>query len=308
MKPIRLVFLLLFFTFCGCEDILFEKNISNETVILTAPFDSAQFTSTSITFSWNSVEGANQYKIQIARPNFENPLEIVVDETISETFSTQQLNIGTYQWRVSALNDSYQTSYTTRTIHVTSNDDFQDNNVNLLSPVQQFITNTPLQTLSWQPVLDAVSYQIQIENASNAIILDQSIVGTSFNYTFAEGVYQWRVRASNGVLSTLYSTRTIQIDTTIPNTPQLSMPQNNSILTTQEVTFAWTRTPISGSNEVDVVKIFSDSNLTNLVEEAETSSPFNTTLDNGVYYWVVIAKDAAGNISTQSSTFSFTIN
>ncbi len=292
----------------SCEEILLENDISDKTVSLVAPFNDATFTSTGITFSWEPVEDADEYRIQIARPNFENPLEIVVDELTEETFSTQQLNIGTYQWRVKAVNSAYETAYTTRTINVISNDDFQNNTVILSSPATNLITNTNVQNLNWQPVIGAVSYQLQVTNASNVLVLDQTLTSSNYNYTFVDGNFQWRVRASNGTLQTLFSSRSILVDTTAPNTPVLSLPANNSTIVENDVTFSWTRTPINGSNENDTIKIYSDSGLTNLIEESQTTSPFTTNLDDGTYYWIVVATDEAGNVGTQSTTFKVTIN
>ncbi|WP_415061084.1 Ig-like domain-containing protein [Flavobacterium sp.] len=308
IKPFRFILFFLLVTCFSCEEILLESDISDQTVTLVAPSNEATFTSTGITFSWEAVEDADEYRIQIARPNFENPLEIVVDELTEETFSTQQLNIGTYQWRVKAINSAYETAFTTRTINVISNEDFQNNTVILSSPVSNLITNTNVQNLSWQPVIGAVSYELQITNSSNVFILDQTLTNTNYNYTFADGSFEWRVRASNGTLQTLFSSRSILVDTTAPNTPVLSLPANNSTIVENDVTFSWTRTAINGSNENDTIKIYSDIGLTNLIEESQNTSPFTTNLDDGTYYWIVIASDEAGNTSSQSTTFKVTIN
>lgn len=302
-------YLLLTLAFCSfsCAEVIFEEDISDKTVTLMAPFDTASFTSTGINFSWEAVEFADQYRIQIARPNFEFPLEIVVDQTIEETTLSQQLNVGEYQWRVKALNSGYETVYSTRSFTIVSNEDFQNNIVVLLTPADNLVTNTQLHNLSWQPVIGAVSYQLQVVNSSDVVVNDQTLTNATTNFLFPEGSFQWRVRASNGTQQTLFSTRSILIDTTPPNTPTLSLPANNSTITENEVTFTWSRVAMEGSAESDTIKIYSDSGLTNLVEESETSSPFTTTLENGTYYWVVAATDEAGNTGTQSTTFTLTI-
>jgi hypothetical protein len=162
--------------------------------------------------------------------------------------------------------------------------------------------------LSWQPVIGAIAYQVQVVNSSNVVINDQTLTNANTNFLFPQGSIQWRVKASNGSLQTLYSTRSILVDTTPPNTPTLSMPANNSTITENEVTFTWSRAAVAGSAESDTIKIYSDSGLTNLVEETETTSPYATTLVNGTYYWVVVASDEAGNTGTQSTTFTMIIN
>lgn len=309
IKTLKIILpLLIFSSLFSCSEIVMEKDISDKTVELVAPVNNAQFVSTGVTFTWNGVENATQYQIQIAKPNFTNPLQIVLDTTITATSFTQQLAIGQYEWRVRALNSSYNTPFTTRTITIASNDDFQSNTVVLIAPTNNLITNTAAQTLSWQSVIGATSYQIQVFDSTNTIVLDQNTSSTTYNYTFAEGSYQWKVRASNGTDNTLYSARSILVDVTAPNTPTLVTPTNTSSTTATDISFSWNRTPIAGSTEKDHIYIYSDSGLTNLVYESDAISPYSKTLTSGTYYWRVKSSDSAGNIAAASNTFSFTIN
>jgi hypothetical protein len=308
-KLLSLLCLSLFFI--ACEDIVLEDDITDETVVLLAPANDAQFYSTSITFTWDPIENGSQYRIQIAWPNFENPMQIVSDQVVDTTSFTTQLNLGQYQWRVQGINSSYSTAFSTRSFTVVSNEDFQNNSVALQSPSDNSLTNVPVQNFSWQSVLGATGYHIQIINTDdNSLVTEQDVTSISYNYTFAtDGSFLWKVRATNGQQNTLYATRTIAIDSTPPNTPVLTAPANQSNSSSNEVTFQWTREPIAGSTEKDSIYIFNDSNLTDLEYENEESSPYTTTsLSDGTYYWYVKSFDAAGNTSQQSSVFSFTLN
>lgn len=311
MKLVKIKLLLLLgmaLILFSCSEIINEKDISDKSVELVAPTNNAQFISTGITFTWNSVDNASGYQLQIARPNFTSPLEIVLDTTISTTTFTTQLAIGQYQWRVRAINSAYQTAFSTRTITIASNDDFQNNTVLLISPTNNLISNTATQNLTWQSVIGATSYQLQVFDSTNTIILDQNMSETNYNYTFQEGSYQWKVRATNGTESTLYSSRSILVDLTAPNTPTLLSPANASATTTTDISFSWNRTAIAGSTEKDHIYIYSDSALNNLVFESDVTSPYTKTLTSGTYYWRVKSSDSAGNIGTNSATFSFIIN
>lgn len=303
-----ILFLVSILFFCSCSEIVEEKDLAEKTVNLVAPVNNAQFFSSGVTFSWEALKGATQYQIQIAKPNFSNPLQIVIDSNINTNSFTQQLPIGDYEWRVKALNNSSSTNYTTRFIAVISNADFQSNTVILSSPANNLITNTAAQFLSWQSILGATNYQIQVYNASNTLVLDQSTTTNSYNYTFPVGDFQWRVRASNGTQQTLYSSRSILVDVTAPNTPILNSPANSSTTTASSITFEWSRVPIVGSAEKDAISIYSNSALTTLVSTTETTSPYTTTLAAGTYYWRVKSTDTAGNIGSNSLVFSFTIN
>ncbi|KAF2518528.1 hypothetical protein E0W68_09405 [Flavobacterium salilacus subsp. salilacus] len=294
----------------SCEEILLEDDISDETVLLIAPADNAQFFSTSITFTWGAIENGTEYRIQIAKPDFNNPLQIIADSVVDTTSFTTQLGIGNYQWRVQGVNSGYETAFSTRSLTVVSNEDFQSNTVALTSPANNIITNTATQNLVWQSVLGATQYNLQILDSNNNLVDEQDVTATSVSYTFSDGSYQWRVRATNGEQNTLYSSRNILIDTTVPNTPILNTPANSGNTSDNDITFSWSRTAIAGSAETDVIYIYNNSSLTDpAVYEGEETSPYTTsTLSNGTYYWYVKAFDEAGNESQQSSVFSFTIN
>lgn len=308
MKKVVIIFIFGLF-FSGCEEILLEDDISQETVTILAPANNSQFFSTSVTFSWSEVQYATKYRIQIAKPNFANATEIILDAEVEVTTLTQQLNIGEYEWRVKAVNSSYETSYSTRSFDVISNDNFANNVVVLNNPVNNLITNVANQSFSWQNIIGATSYQFQIVNNSNAIVVDESLTTNSYNHAFIDGTYTWMVRASNGADNTLYTSRPILIDTVVPNTPSLVSPANASTTTETNVTFTYNRAAIQGSTEFDSLYIYSNNTLTTLVAKDRVVSPHSETISNaGTYYWKMKSFDEAGNISGQSPVFSFTAN
>lgn len=299
---------ILFLSLFSCAEILLEKDISKEVEVLVAPANNAQFFSTGVTFTWESVTDASKYQLQIAKPNFANPMQIVLDTIVPTTSFTQQLLVGDYEWRVRAVNSAFSTLYATRLVSVVSDVNFQDNTVVLNTPANNLITKTPLQNLSWQPIIGATNYQVQIYDRNNTIISDQTIATTNLNYTFTEGNYFWKVRASNGTQQTLYASRSVLVDTTVPNTAVLSSPANASTSTNTNPSFQWSRVPIAGSTEKDSIYIYTDLALTVLQLKNESSSPFTTTLNQGTYYWFVKSFDQAGNVGVASTVFSFTVN
>ena len=308
MKPIYSFFILLF-ALCACEEILLEDDISGETVYLLAPYDGAVFTSTGVTFSWNSIDNVSRYRLQIARPDFENPLELLTDVVVDTTSFTTQLNIGTYQWRVQGVNSGYTTPFSTRSFTIQSNEDFQNNTVSLSAPVNNLLTTVASQQLQWQPVIGATAYEIRIVRESDdTVIAEETTTETFFPYAFPEGGYQWMVRASNGSVYTLYSSRNLFVDSIPPDEPVLSLPSDQQTLSESEVTFQWSRQPVAGSTEVDSLYIYQDSGLSLLEYKDEQSSPYAHTLDQGTYYWYVRAFDTAGNVGEQSEVFSFTVD
>ncbi|AWI25281.1 hypothetical protein [Flavobacterium pallidum] len=292
----------------SCSEIIMEEDISDSEITLVAPGDNTQFNSTGITFSWNAVNKASGYQLEIAKPNFTDPLQIVLDTTVTNTSFTQQLVIGHYQWRVRAVNSAYHTNYATRSFEIVSNDNFQDNAVALSSPSNNLVTNASNQNLTWQPILGSMNYQVQVYDNSNTILLDQTTANTNYAFTFPEGSFNWKVRASNGAENTLYSSRAIMVDLTPPATPVLVKPENADPSQEPEVSFEWNSAFSGGSAEKDSIYIYTNAAQTLLQSKTQSASPYVLTLPSGTYYWKVKSFDAAGNVSNSSSAFSFTVN
>jgi PhoPQ-activated pathogenicity-related protein len=109
-KPFFFILLILFFTAC---EVLFVEDISNDVVRTLAPLENSEVTSGTVSFSWQLIDEADSYQIQIATPTFQNANQIVLD-SISEANSVQKnLEAGEYQWRIKAINAEYETNYTT---------------------------------------------------------------------------------------------------------------------------------------------------------------------------------------------------
>jgi hypothetical protein len=308
MKKILLL-LLVSFSLFSCDEILMEDDISGETLTLVAPSDAIELTSTSLRLSWNAIKNGSQYRVQIARPNFDSPAELIADEVVDTTFYAVQLNVGEYEWRVKGVNSAYETPYTTRKFKIVSNDDFQNNVVSLNSPQDNLVTNIALQNLSWAHVLGSTSYHMRVLTLNgSSVVFEQEVTDEFINYSFPEGSFTWQVMASNSSQNTLYTSRNIITDYTAPHTPVPVMPANQSYLNAESVTFTWNRQAAGGSIETDSIYIYSNSNLTSLYYKGQHTTPYTPSLPRGVYYWYLKSFDAAGNVSQQSTKFSFTAN
>lgn len=107
--------IILLISILSCEDILNEQNITNDNINLLAPTESVILkTGTTIAFNWEALNGATDYKLQIATPNFNNANQILKDTLLqNNNFSIDSLPINSYEWRVNALNSVYETTFTT---------------------------------------------------------------------------------------------------------------------------------------------------------------------------------------------------
>ena len=109
---------LILFLLWNCEEIILEEDISQEMVRVLAPTDNSVFSITTINFSWEPVEFADKYQLQIAVPNFQEALQIVEDTLVTQSNFTKSLNPQNYEWRVRALNSAYETIYTTQAFRI----------------------------------------------------------------------------------------------------------------------------------------------------------------------------------------------
>ncbi len=305
-----MVFFVVFFTFLSCEEVLIEEDLSDKTIVIIAPVDSTAVRNTSVTFSWEEVGQATSYRLQVAQPSFENASQIVLDTSVTATNFNTNLIRNEYQWRVRAQNSGSATPYVTAGFTIIENEDFSAIEVILESPVDNEITNmdTGIE-LKWQFVTDATLYRVQLLDNSNQVIQEETTTETTVSLLFPEGVSKWQVRAENNTQSTLYTTRTLTIDSKAPNKPIPTAPVNNTTQTETTATFSWTREVVEGATEFDSIYIYEDEQLTQLVTKDQVISPSEISLDaSTTYYWFLRAFDRADNKSDSSDVSSFTIN
>ncbi len=100
--------------FCMLNTVNLSDNIlTNKVVTLNAPFDGLESTNTEVTFWWNTVPGAESYEFQLVKPDFSQIEVLVKDTVIANNQITIQLQKGSYQWRVKAINSISESQYST---------------------------------------------------------------------------------------------------------------------------------------------------------------------------------------------------
>ena len=111
----KLITILILISLMSCEEIINEQNITTGTLNLLAPTENVVLkTGAIITFNWETLNGASDYQLQIAEPNFSNATQLIRDTLIQRAdFSIDSLKTSHYEWRVKALNSAYETGYTT---------------------------------------------------------------------------------------------------------------------------------------------------------------------------------------------------
>ncbi len=306
----KLLYIVLFTSiFIGCEEAFIEEDLSDATIKIIAPKDGSQIEDASINFSWEAVDQATSYRLQVARPNFENAAQIVEDTTVTSTNFKTNLTKNSYEWRVRAQNSGSETVYEMAQFTVIETSDFTSREVLLTAPENELATNTAEITMEWTAIEGAITFRVQLLGADDEILQEETTSETSLTLTFPEGTTKWQVRAENATQNTLYTQRSLTVDTMKPNTPTATAPANNAVLNDTAVSFAWNREVVEGTSEIDSIYIFEDQSLTQLVTKNQVTSPTEITLETSkTYYWFVKAFDEAKNESDASTTQNFTIN
>jgi len=292
----------------SCSDIV-EQNLSKSSMTGLAPANNTLSTSLNQSFRWDIVTGAINYNLQIAQPNFGNPVTYVLDTNVSKNTFSFALTPGTFQWRVRAQNGGSYSSYVTCNLTIDSSLNIHNQTVLLSSPANNVYVNTFTNTFSWQTLANVQVYLFQIDSAG-VISTTKSVSGTSTVYAFrAQGTYTWMVTGDNSVSTSEPSLAyTITVDTTSPLVPIPVFPIADTI-TAAPIPLKWnTQTSSSPFGETDFceLQISTDSTFSIISTKDTTMSvtanpmiyKFYGAVIKQKYFWRVRALDNATNASS----------
>lgn len=104
--------------FISCDEI-FEKDISAISVNVISPGQNWSLNDSLVLFWWDTISGVNQYKLQIVKPNYNEPQEIMLDTLMMNNKISVSLDTGNYQFKVVGSNYSYMTLDTIYNLNIT---------------------------------------------------------------------------------------------------------------------------------------------------------------------------------------------
>jgi hypothetical protein len=179
-------------------------------------------------------------------------------------------------------------------------------------------------TYTWDTVLGATNYTIQVSKFSNftSTVMNVTTTGSSYIHTAdlaANTVYYWRVRANGANGPSPYSAVRAFTTGNPPSIPLLSSPVNNVLLNSTTVLFNWGNSKVPQGTalfdhyqiQVSTSKAFASI----LVDESTDAGDVNDSeylstseLSDGItYYWRVRSWNDAGDFSTCSAVRSVRI-
>ena len=302
------------FSSASTFELRLPADISKNILKLLSPSDGSISIEKEVAFWWERIEGATNYNLQVVQPSFSAPVKLVYDHLLDSNSLKLKLTAGDYQWRVKAVNNAYETVFSTASFSV-YNSDLTEKKVTLLSPLYEEITNKSSIKFSWENICDNASYHLIIKKGSwesGVVVQEINTNKTSFEHQFNDGTYNWGVKATdtfNGS-ETEYSTREFTVDLTAPEMPQLKLPSNN--LATEEllIEFSWEPADATDSELTYTIEMYEVYNNAVVQMSSKTTKQKSVSYNfdkAGKYKWRVYATDKAGNISTFSEYRFFEI-
>lgn len=307
--------LIAFFAFCilftNCDEV-FDKDIESDKVQLYSPANNITIAANKVVFKWNALDGAVKYRLQVVSPSFSSISNVLTDTIITSTQFSLVLKKGTYQWTVTAINNTAKAYSDTLSLSIIQTADLTNSTITNTYP--SGVISYAANSFNWDVLYGSKSYIISIwkNQFQTGTLIDKDTVTTnSFttSKTLTDGTYVWAVKAINDSTETQYTKTTITIDTSIPNTPVLTSPDDATSITTTSITLKWTSGTdlVAGTTRTDSLYIANNSNFTDAtVKLVAGGSSTETITEAGTYYWSVKTVDAAGNLSQRSLIRSFT--
>ena len=299
----------------SCDDIL-EEDITDDMVQIASPMNNSIIESNVVNFRWNTIGGADKYRIQV----YGNNQSMVVDTLVNPSSFAYPMRGGEYSWRIRGENSAYQSSYSfPSNFKVIESDDLGNQQMILVRPLSASYLNTADIVCIWETLNVAESYEFELINQSTGTTYSKlDIASNSFTLPVTElaldAKYTWKVRARNASSVTLYSSRDFWIDRVRPNQPQNILPANNlRASANSQIDFSWTMPPDSGEVQSPIrsytIEIARDSNFSSS-QISNTANPSFQQIftETGDYFWRIKATDAANNTSTYSGAYKFTLN
>jgi len=287
-------------------------DISDQLVTTLAPADNAIVTEGMIQFNWETIAEATEYQLQIAYPDFENPIQVIRDTTLTSLSYTTALEVNSYQWRIKAINETSETVYTTRNFIVVADTDaidISDEVVTIIAPINQAEILEGMINFNWETVSDATMYQLQIAypNFENAIqiVEDISLSETSHTTALTSNTYEWRVKAVNDISETLYTTQTLVVVEEFPDLSDqmvvIIAPEDNFETMETMVNLSWEELELATLYTIIITDI---SNNSVFLEETTTATEITVDFVPGMYTWEVRAENDSQNTPYTQQTIT----
>jgi hypothetical protein len=292
-------------------DRLFIDDITDVTIGLVTPYDNQIFNTPDVSFSWNEVKDAEYYQLVVVSPEFNAIFDIICDTNINNTFYSEVFPPGKYQWHINAFNYHSMSCSDTFSFTIDSSGSVINNTPTIIQP-KNLYSNTTKIKFEWSNITSAEFYRFEIkedswQNTTLFYVVDHK--DNNLELELQEGGYYWGVQSKYQNLHSGYAYQQLIVDTTPPTKPVITTPENETTVSTSNVTFNWSHESSGTSPVFDSIFISTNESFTSgILSKKAENTEISIDLENGTYYWFVRSFDMAGNISDDSQIFTFSVN
>lgn len=296
----------------------FVKNIPGP--VLASPADGANVNQPKL--AWNAAAGAANYKVELSTNASFTPVDYTYTTYNTGLTPVAALPLKTYYWRVSGMDaqNHVGAASTARSFTLSAPPAPVDATPQLVSPADAAVVATD-PTFQWTFVVGAHDYRLKVDDNSSFSSLYDTVYTHNVSYTpytastldsYKDGTYYWKIEARNsgGTVIATSAIRSFTRQTSLP----LTSPSHAANLT-GDPAFQWGR--VVGAEDYRV-KVSRDPSMSPLYDSVYTDyvsyTPYkgspaagleNTYL-NGLYYWMVDARNSTGTVIASSAIQSFT--
>ena len=291
----------------SCDDI-FVEDISSASMQLNAPTSGWQSKDTKVSFRWDEVPHAVNYKLEVVTPGFDLSHKLVFEKLLELSKFDTSLVAGEYEWRVKAINSASATNFFTSSFSLQPAFNISSILPILKSPEDQTVYHSNNVDFLWESLEGASYYSLKIkkENWAGDSVVVTKLYSTNFSFRLNDGVYAWGVSAIDTLTNkkTDYTTRSFTIKNKPPTIPKPVTPAINDTLHSSMIYFSWRKSETSSKYSVE---IFSDADLGNRLANktlSDTATYINIE-KGGNCFWRVNSTDQYGNTSAYSPVSIF---
>lgn len=321
-KLMKISVCLLLLSSVACDDVV-EENIEDDVVVATYPTQGTIITGNAVTFEWEQLEGADDYRVQVFS---EGTQTSVLDSLVEgQNTLTYVMNPGNFSWRVRGENFAYVTAYNFPIdFEVQASDDLTNQIINIATPSANYFTNNVSNVIvTWDALTNADSYTFEMDktvnNTTTTEIQDSGLTTTSYSVASAafneDGIYTLKVKGLNSTNSTetVFSTRLLSLDTQAPNDIGLVSPNEAATVNVSTtVNFSWNIPTDSGTVQSPItyqLELSNDDTFASVFGPAggTTNTATYSFSTAGTYYWRIKATDEAGNTTISSTNRSLEV-
>jgi hypothetical protein len=266
-------------------------------------------------FTWTGPLDGTAYRLQIdTSPLFNTANRIDADGLLAPPYVPPALFDGKWHWRVRTYDAAGNASAWSAVFKVLV-DAVVTPVPTLLSPAHLALTNDNTPTFEWSAEVGVNLYQLQVDNDADFSSLRVNVNRTTTVFTvpatapLGSNDWHWRVRArgTDGIWGGWSAAWTLTVDTVKPAAPTLLAPAHREAVASGDVPLSWNAVgdAVNYVVQVDTSREFNTANRLQVDVAGTLYTP--PTLANGIYFWRVRSRDAAGNLSAWSEIRRFDV-